>query len=160
MTESDKRGDSPWAKGLKIVLSATGAIVVLVGAYHGYLFHIDYRIEKRLHDAEFLKEISYTLRPSVVFDQKNTILADMGAMQYIDEITVETEGREPTKIIVAPKVFLGIAPLLECLDGEFGITKSRGKKFVWVYELESSGSIRPVSSGRITNHRFRIEVLR
>ena len=160
MTESDKRGKSPWVYGLKCLLGAVTAIVLLMGAYLAYLGHLDGRIEKKLHDAEFLKELSNTLRPSVVFDQKNSIIADMGAMQYIDEITVETEGGGPTKIIVAPKAFLGIAPLLECLDGEFNITKTQGKKFVWEYKLEHSSKMAPVSSTRIKNHRFRIEVLR
>lgn len=146
--------------GSKWVVSAVITIALLMAASHGLNTYIDNRIEKKINDFKFLRKFAHAVRPSVVFDQKGSILADMGAMAYIDNIEVEIKDGDLVRVVVSPKVFLGIAPLLECLDGEFGIIVDKGKKYDWVYELKSIDTIFSESSGRITNYRFRIEVLK
>ena len=160
MKESKNRWGTSLVKGSKLVVAAVGTIVLLMAAYHGFNTYIDYRIEKKISDLEFIEKISHTIRPSVVFDQKDSILADMGAMAYIDNIKVVVKKEDPIRIVVSPNAFLGVPPLLESLDGEFGIIVNKGKKYDWVYELKSVDTLLLQSSGKITNHRFRIEVIK
>ena len=151
---------SSLSKGAKLALGAVGAIAIIVAAYHAINNHIDDRIESKISDEKFLKELSHNIRPSVVFDQRNSVLADMGAMKYIESITVVVEDGEPKKIVLSPKVFLGVAPILVCLDGHFEIIKKQGKKYDWEYELKHVSRLLIESAGQITNHRFRIEIVR
>jgi hypothetical protein len=37
-----------------------------------------YKIENKISDEKLLKELSHSIRPSVVFDQNGRYLADMG----------------------------------------------------------------------------------
>jgi hypothetical protein len=123
MKESKNRWGTSLVKGSKLVVAGVGTIVLLMAAYHGFNTYIDYRIEKKISDLEFIKKISHT-------------------------------------IVVSPNAFLSVPPLLESLDGEFGIIVNKGKKYDWVYELKSVDTLLLQSSGKITNHRFRIEVIK
>lgn len=160
MKKSNESLKSSLIRGSKLALGAVGVIVLLVTAYHGINIYIDYRIENKINDLKFISKLSRSIRPSVVFDQKDSILANTGAMEYIENIDVIAKDGEPKKIVLSTKVFLGVAPLLECLDGDFDIIVNRGKKYDWEYELISIDRLLLSSSGQITNHRFRIEIIR
>ena len=142
-------------------ISFVGAIVVIVTAYHGINNHIDDRIENKINDEKFLKKLSRSIRPSMVFDQNGRYLADMGAEEYIESIYVVVgEYASQIKITLSSKVYLDIAPILVPLDGHFEINEVRGKKYDWEYELKHVDRVLLEPSVQITNHRFRIEIIR
>jgi len=155
-----KKPNENWRSNLTKGVKAVGVIILIIGAYHSLNIFIDLRIENKINDDKFLKELSHSIRPSVVFDQKNSVLADMGAMKYVESIDVVVEDGEPKKIVLSPKVFLGVAPILVCLDGHFNIIVNQGKKYDWEYELKHVDRILISQSGQIANHRFRIEIIR
>jgi hypothetical protein len=160
MTKSIKNLITILSKGVKSGYNTILAIGAILGVVAAVTLYIDYRIENKITDDKFLKELSHSIRPTVVFDQNNSILANMGAMEYIEDINVVVEDGEPKKIVLSPKVFLGVAPILECLDGHFEIIKKQGEKYNWEYELKHVSRLLSESSGQITNHRFRIEIVR
>lgn len=124
------------------ILEVTGWLIGLVVGIYGFVKFIDYRIGKVIRDPNFIKELSGSLRPYAIFDEKETILVDRGAMVFIDtiEVRMDAANKLPTKIIVHPKIHLDQAPILILLDADMSnVKESRGKKFDWVYEIEYLG---------------------
>ena len=72
----------------------------------------------------------------VVFSQNESILVDTGGMQYVERIQVRLDERTgvPQQIIITPKLYLAVAPILESFDHDFVITAERGKQFQWIYQ--------------------------
>lgn len=143
--------------------SGAGIVVTVFAVIGGLLLltkYIDYEIDIKVNDSAYIKKVSSTIRPSVIFDQKGSILADMGAMDYIDDIKINKRGELLLEIKVSPRKFLAMPPVLECLDGSYAVDTKRGNKFDWIYELK--GVQHPVTdkSAIISNERFRLEVLR
>jgi hypothetical protein len=145
----------------KTILEVIGVVMVLAAAWAALSAYIDSRVDDRIHDPGFLAQLSRTLRPSVVFDSDERILADLGAMQYLKALSVTpATDSSPLQITIEPAEFLGVEPVLESLDHDAVIQAQRGKGLSWVFtvrdyaflELESSPTSGPV--------RFRLEILR
>jgi hypothetical protein len=147
-------------KGVKAVIAGVITLAAIMGLYAKFNAYVDNRIDKKIQSEDFIKRVSQSIRPSVVFDQNSSILADAGAMAYIDCINVVLTSGKPTKIVVSPKVLLPVAPLLESLDGVFAIEVSKGKKYDWTYQLKGVTAILSAESGEIASFRFRIEIVR
>jgi hypothetical protein len=134
-------------------------IGTIVAAIYGVIRFIDWRIERKIHEEPFLRKISASLRPVVIFDENSSILLDQGAMDVIGKIEVSrsTGGDKlPAEIVIYPKRHLTYAPLLQTLENELiGIVVSRGKGYEWRYQLEYQMSNDYYSGKR----RFRLEVL-
>ncbi len=111
---------------LKIVYAVFGVIVFLFTAYHGLNSYLDYRIETRISNPAFLKKLAMTVRPSLIFDEKESIIADMGAAALIDNITVSKDKKGNFEIVITPLEYLGAEPALEALDFNYSITAERG----------------------------------
>lgn len=140
------------------ILEVAVAIVTIVAAIYGVIHYIDWRIERKIHEEPFLRKISTSLRPLVIFDENSSILLDQGAMDVIGKIEVfsSTEGDKlPAQIVVHPKRHLTHVPLLQTLENELiGIVVSRGKVYEWQYQLEYQ-MWNDYYSGK---RRFRLEV--
>ena len=141
------------------IFEATGWVIGIVVAIYAFVKFIDYRVQNVIRDPEFLKGLMGTLRPYAIFDQKQTILVDRGAMAFIESIevvmTTDTNSPLPKTIIVRPKVHLEQAPIVIPLDTDIStITESRGKKFDWEYEIAYT------AYGYKQQRRFSIEILR
>lgn len=123
-----------------VIIATIAAIIAIIGAFYGALFFIDKRIESRIRDDSFIRELASALRPSVIVDNHGSILVDQGAMRYIEAIDVELNKEQmpyPKRIIVHPKQHLSYAPLLTTLDVDLAnISSIRGKKFDWIYTIE------------------------
>jgi len=104
-----------------------------------------------------LAAIATQVRPAIIFDSKGRILADQGGLQHIATIEVlPGDGSVPKQIIVRPRHFLTVAPLLESLDeAGLNVSADRGKGIEWRLSLSAGGF---VESGAV-NPRFRLEVL-
>jgi hypothetical protein len=127
--------------------------------------YIDSKIEGKLENPAFINKVAKSMRPSVIFDINGSILSDMGAMQYIEDIKVDVNEPLRYDIIVSPKKFLSVAPILECLDEQPKIIVKRGKKFDWIYELYEPSRLvvespEPPKGVETVGLRFRIEVIK
>ena len=152
----------PDKKPTSTVMKSILLIIAFASGIYGSIRFIDSRIEHATNDEQFIRRVSSHVRPYVIFDVNSSILADGGAMQYIENIeTVPNEDNKITEIIITPKVHLPIAPILESLDEEFAITSKRGKKFQWIYEMGSINRIVFESSAKHSGiNRFRIEIIK
>ena len=145
---------------LKVVYVVVGAIVFLFVCYHGLNSYLDTRIETRINNADFLKKLARSVRPSLVFDEKGSIVADMGAVSFVDNISVAKGAKDTLEIVVSPLEYLGIEPVLESLDGLYTIHAERGQKFDWIFRLYGIQFIETEGSPQRDRQRFRLELIR
>lgn len=135
---------------------------VLISIYSWVLISIDKSVEKKLSDPKILRQIAAESRPMIVFDSNESILADMGAGQFIKSISVTSskaeDGKLPTTIIIDFSTHLPVAPILTPLNYGDGLTinSQRGKGYSWVYKL-SYGIY--MESPKIARS-YRLEILR
>lgn len=145
-------------KFLGRAVSAFLGVAALIAAIYGFGVYVDSRVERLVHDEAFLKRLSVSVRPSCIFDQKGSIVVEMGAMDYIDsiDVTADPNGDFPSTITVHPKHYMAHAPLLSTVD-PFVMTVSaeRGAKFDWVYTV----SYVHVGEHPAVTIRYRLEVL-
>ncbi len=152
-----------WELVINNVVTVIGVVLTgaaLVGAIIALNAHIKRLVDKRVDSPETIDKLSKLIRPAVIFDNEGRVLADLGAMEYIESICV-TGSLGPTtmdsiRIEVECKKFLDLPPLLTLLDTSFGnTTPTRTGKFGWIFELG------PMSySSDDATFRFRLEVLR
>ncbi len=121
---------------------------------------IEYRVQSSVNSPEFLDNLSRRIRPYVIFDENESILVDMGGMDYLERIEVRKDkdgGFGPRTIIVTPKEHLAQAPLVERVGaGDIDFKSRRGKGHQWIYECyinEYSASMDEVV-------RFRLYILK
>ena len=145
---------------LKIVYWIFGVIVFLFVTYHGFNYYLDVRIESKINDADFLKKLAKSIRPSLVFDVNGSIIADMGAAPYISDISVSKKENVDFEIIVTPIEHLDVEPILESLDRDFTIKAIRGQKFEWIFQLKGIKRLAMVDSAKYEKQRFRLELIR
>jgi hypothetical protein len=144
---------------IKVVGGAVGLISALIAALYGVNSYIDNRIKKKITEPEFIREVVSVFRPALIFDNHERILADQGALKFIQTVKVVSQGEDavPSEIIVTPKEFLAVAPLLESLDiDETDIEAERGEGLNWIFKL----NVQKVIMGNVQTVRFRLEVLR
>jgi hypothetical protein len=140
------------------VLEIGGGVVTIVAAIYGAIRFIDWRIDRKIHEEPFLRRISASLRPIVIFDENGSILLDQGGMDVLERIEVSRpEGHNvPEQIVIYPRRHLAHAPILQTLENELiNVVASRGQGFQWRYQLEYQ-MYDHVFTGK---RRFRLEVL-
>ena len=137
------------------IITAISILVAIVAGYNALESRLDKKIEEKINDPQFIETLSANLRPYLIFDNKEIIFFDRGALKYIEEIKVVHLHNIPDTIIVTPKNFLPTAPLIEPLGPTgFEITAERGKNLTWVYKLEWQST----SAG--LTEKFRLEILK
>lgn len=123
------------------VKATTGFAIVagLFGMFYATISWIDDRIDSRMNSKEFIARIASMVRPSVIIDGKGSVIADMGALQLLDDIIV-TNVCENVKIVVYPKRLLPVAPIVMCIEHPLKIAKAeRGRLLSWEITFVSSG---------------------
>jgi len=86
-------------------------LATIIGIIYGFGAYVDYRVDKKVQSEDFLRRLSDSVRPSCIFDEKGSVLVDMGAMNFIDSIELSSTNGLPEKIIVHPKHYLANAPI-------------------------------------------------
>jgi hypothetical protein len=142
----------------KIAGAALVAFAALFAIVRGFDYYVDQKMERLLSDESFLRKVSSKVRPSLIFDQKGSILVDQGALELIEKIELpENHGGLPSKVVVTPKKFLSHAPLLTPLDPYvIDARASRGSGLEWQYQIAYTGVGVDVNFSQC---RFRLEVL-
>ena len=80
------------------VLKFVIAGISIIGSIYGFAKFIDSRISKKLEDAEFVKGIAQLLRPYAIFNEKEEVIVDRGAMSFIEDIEITMDGELPKEI--------------------------------------------------------------
>lgn len=143
----------------KTIFATLISIAGVIGLVYGFNTFIDKKIASKMNDPEFVRQIATHVRPSVIFNSKGTILIDMGAMQYLDSISVEPTSVAdlPNKIVVKPKQYMSHAPLLTLVDPiSTVVEETRGAGITWVYTFKQW--MRSVTE-ELDTVRFRLEII-
>jgi len=130
---------------------------------------LDKKIDQKINNPEFIKKVAGEVRlPFAIFDEKNRILYDNGALEYIDDINVEIDKDENIKqITIKPKKFMSIAPLLESVNFNYEFSDpERYLKISWrffqadtkKYFVVSDGEKKEI--GRPLVRKFKITVIK
>lgn len=121
---------------------------------------INSRIEKKVNDPNFIKKIASEIRlPFLIFDEEKRYLYDDGALDIIKNIEIVREGRDIKQIIITPKRFLAVAPIMESLDPEVQFEDpERGKGLDWIYKT----NLPETAFGRTKppKKRFKLQIIR
>lgn len=121
---------------------------------------IDSTVERKLSDPTILRQIAAQSRPVIVFDARESILADLGGAQFVKAISVTLDEKEPElprAIDIDFTTHLPIAPLLTPLHNDsVTILPERGKGFAWHFNLIYQATVGPVDGHR----KYRLELLR
>jgi hypothetical protein len=96
-----------------IIGTLIGALIGAAGMYFSLITRINAVVEEKLNNETYMNKIISNLRPYAIFDQNESILADGGAMEYINNIKVNGairnlsvgEVKIPEEIIISPKNF-------------------------------------------------------
>jgi hypothetical protein len=145
---------------LKQILTFVAAIAVVIPALYGVNSYMDSKIESKINNADFLKKLARNIRPSLVFDDKGSIISDMGAASLVSNISVSQGPKHSLKIIVSSAEFVGVEPVLEALDDRYMIRAERGQRFDWVFHLTGIRTLVMEDSPKVERHRFRLEIIR
>ena len=167
-TSESKKSDSWWSKINKItvVASLIGAVIGALGYTLFFEDRIVNRIVDKLKSPEIIQQIASLVRPSVIFDQKGTIVHDSGGAQFIKEIKVEMttpenpkSTPEPNKIFLFPTKHLKEPLILECLNRDMDFMCKRINTIDWECEVDSPDRLLLEHSKFHGEWKFRLEVI-
>lgn len=127
-------------KNIGVMAALVSALIGVMGfmfAVYQYLDNsIERKIDSKLKNPDFVQMIADKVRlPFVIFDEDMSVIFDNGAMGYVDGIEIRRgERNEITEIIISPKKFMPVPPILENLDAKMEFDNpTRGKKFELIY---------------------------
>ncbi len=116
----------------KTTLGFSLTLIGLIIAFITFDSYINNQIDEKITDTEYVKKLSKTLRPFLIFDNSGVVTYDHGAGKFIDSINVKyfpydtTQGGNlgwPKKIMIYTNQFLTTSPLLDYI-GVFNFTYS------------------------------------
>ena len=148
----------PWHVLLTLVLFVIGGILTA----HAWVQDI---ARDAVLDEKFLSTLAARVRPVCIFDSRGAIEADLGAMEYIDDIHVipapQIYGYE---VVIKAKRHLAYAPLVTGLDLDlFPQSATRGRLHMWSIVLSPQSTTAsiitedPINTNAV--HRFKLEIL-
>ena len=149
-------------------LAVLGTIVGLMGFMFAVFTQlnssIDNKIERKLKNPEFIRMVAKEVRlPFVIFDEDKSVIVDTGAMNHIDAIAVHKgEGQEVSEVIISPKRFMPVAPILESFDAQIEFENPvRGKNFDFVFKKIEMTTVwaNTYESGRPPKRKFRLQLV-
>lgn len=140
-------------KLLSIAISTWIGIASLFFVFDDYLSD---KIDEKINNPNYVKLLSITLRPFLIFNGNEVIIYDHGASAFIDSLQVISRNNEEIlSVIIYPKKHFQTAPLLESIGSDrYFATAERGKKFIWKYTM-SAWSF----GASIDQNYFRLEIL-
>jgi len=149
----------PW----KTYIAAAGAIW-LVG--YGFIQFVDSRARHAVTDEKFLTEIALKIRPTCVFNSRNSVLAESGTEGYLSGIDVKPlPEKYGFRISLGFNKHLQNEPILTCIDANINVEKAeRGQMHDWIFEMipSTKGQMYLTSEDLMnTNHvyRFKLEII-
>ena len=139
--------------GMGMVIPVLTVVLGLLGLGH----YVDGRIENKLNNPEFVRMVADKVRlPFVVFDQDKSVIADTGAMDYIDKIEINKG-----EMIISPKRYMAVAPILESFDAKIEFEEPiRGENFDFIYRrVEMAMVWADRYAGKAPKAKFRLQLI-
>lgn len=135
------------------------SIFILIGLIYGFIRFVEFIAKKEVHKPDTIKKLTELISPILLFDSKEVILSDHGAMDYIKNFSIELDksnNHTPTKIIFNFKKHIQIPPLIESIDMfRFQITTEKSKLNTWIFNLS------PIETcDEIDSYKFKLEILK
>jgi hypothetical protein len=150
-----------WSKALD---SPLGFVMLMFGIAAAYYGTIDWRVRCIVRDPDFRAEVAKRVRPAMMFDSNGRGLSDMGAMALLErapEVQDNTNGWG-TKIIIHPKQFLPVEPIVESLDiGNVSVSVKRNRGTSWEVVVQGRDQLLSVESNpaALSPSRYRLEIV-
>jgi hypothetical protein len=131
-----------------------------LAALAGLFWGLDWLIERKLSSEDTLRRIAEHARPSLIFNANESIVADMGALPFVDpkDIRVTKHGPEglPSHIHIGFVHACRTPPILTPLLDVVDIATERGKGLDWEFDLAWS----QFREGKpVADIRFRLEIV-
>src|SRR5207245_3499035 len=137
LRDSPMPRDGTFARTWQIILAVFGVLGFAL-ALREVDAYLDRKIDTRMSDPAFIRQVASQVRPALIFDSNGSILADLGAMQYFDEITVKFPDMDnkPGEIVLKPKILLTYPPDISGIGGiQISPVARRGPGFTWYYRV-------------------------
>lgn len=143
------------------IFTIIGVVVTIALLMKG---SIDKKIEEKIRDPNFVKQLADEVRlPFVIFDENNKILADYGAYQYLNRIDVlRNEKKQLTAIRITPKQFMNGAPIIENINGNlYFYEPERADGIDWLIKIDSNaGAFFADESYKEPINKFKLTIIR
>jgi len=140
-----------------------GVLAILMTVIIQVNSSVDKKIEEKLQDANFIRKVAVEVRlPFLIFDEDRRYLADTGASEWIQTIKITKDGRSIKEIIITPKRFLPVPPVIESYDTDIEFEEpQQGEEFTWIYKtiLPEMTWARTYPSGMPPRKRFKLQVI-
>ncbi len=150
---------NPWA----VLGTVVGIIALMFAIFIQLTASIDKKIEIKLKDPEFIRMVAKEVRwPFAIFDEDNSVIVNGGAMDYIEKIQIKMDNRkEVSEIIISPKNWLAVAPILESIDAFVPFEDAiRGNKFDFIYKrIEMALLVADRPSKQLPKKKFRLQLI-
>lgn len=126
----------------KNTITVIAGLLIVVGFWISAANYIDDKIEKKITDERYIKNLAQVLRPFAIFDEKGVIKYDHGALNYIKDIKTDCNIGEKVIIVTTTK-YLKTAPLI-AYYGPFGMSfnSEQVDTYRWIFKV-----VRPLTTG-------------
>lgn len=116
------------------IFTIIGVIVTVLLIFYN---SIDSKIDEKLRNPEFVKKVASEMQlPFLIFDENNRILFDNEASVLIRSIDVKKEKVEVISIVISPKNFMQIPPLIENINSNLDFYETeRINKIDLIYKV-------------------------
>jgi hypothetical protein len=129
-------------ESVKKLLEIFGVIFAVLGVIFGVKnwqeSYIDKAVEKKLADPVLLRKIAAESRPAVIFDDKESVIADLGAGQFIKDQKIQFKKDKngwPQQITIDFTRHLANAPIISGMTDSIAVNAKRAKGFSWEFEI-------------------------
>ncbi|HEU0010376.1 MAG TPA: hypothetical protein VFT34_11225 [Verrucomicrobiae bacterium] len=131
---------------------------VLLGIVGWFESRIDKAVERKLSDEAILRKIAAHARPSLTFDATESIIADMGAAQFVKDIRVAKRKSDgwPERVEIDFTRAFQTPPIVTSLYDSVQIGARRGRLFAWTFDVH--WSVAPPTTND-TDRLYRLEVV-
>jgi len=142
------------------IFTVIGIIVTITLLITG---RIDKKIEDKIKDPIFIRKLADEVKlPFLIFDEKNTIIADYGAYEYLEKITViKNSNNELEAIRITPKHFMNTAPIIENINGDLNLSEpKRTDQIDWLILINPGSALLASESHVEPIKKFKLTILK
>lgn len=100
--------------------------------------------------------------PFLIFNENSTIIADYGAYEYLEKITVlKNSENELDAIRITPKHYMSIAPIIENINGDLNLSEpQRTDQIDWLIAIKPGPAVLELESRVEPVKKFKLTILK
>lgn len=125
--------------------------------------NIDRKIEEKINDPSFIRKLANEVKlPFLIFDETNKIIADYGAYEYLEKITVIKNKKDDLEAIrITPKHFMNSAPIIENINGDLNLSEpERTGEIDWLISINPGPARLALESHVEPVKKFKLTILK